>query len=127
VLNEKMQGARAFVFAAEEDFGIAPVEAQACGTPVIAFGRGGVLETVRTDTEAPTGLFFGAQTVSSVLDAVSRFEQSPGRYTAANCRENAERFSIQRFRDEFSRFAEERLAEFNARPFRPDREAPSDN
>lgn len=119
VLKEKMQEARAFVFAAEEDFGIAPVEAQACGTPVIAFGRGGALETVRADAQAPTGVFFGAQTVDSVLAAVSRFERSAHLYTPENCRRNAERFSAQRFREELGGFIDTRLAEFDARPFKP--------
>ena len=76
VLKEKMQKAKAFVFAAEEDFGITPVEAQACGTPVIAYGKGGALETVRgLDEENPTGLFFEEQTVESIVKAVNRFEQ----------------------------------------------------
>ena len=61
-LRELLRGARAFLFAAEEDFGILPVEAQACGTPVIAYGRGGSLETVRgLDAAAPTGAFFARQ------------------------------------------------------------------
>lgn len=70
VLLDHMQRAKAFVFAAEEDFGIAPVEAQACGTPVIAFGKGGALETVRglgvADSE-PTGVFFDEQSVTSII------------------------------------------------------------
>ena len=66
-----MQKARAFVFAAEEDFGIAPVEAQACGTPVIAFGKGGVTETV---IDGETGVFYGEQTVESLQAGVREFE-----------------------------------------------------
>jgi glycosyltransferase involved in cell wall biosynthesis len=59
VLRDHMQRARAFVFAAEEDFGIAPLEAQACGTPVIAYGKGGALETIRGEESVePTGVFF---------------------------------------------------------------------
>ena len=60
VLRDHMQRARAFIFAAEEDFGIVPVEAQACGTPVIAYGKGGALETVRGlhRSDQPTGVFF---------------------------------------------------------------------
>ncbi|HDK9850228.1 TPA: glycosyltransferase, partial [Klebsiella pneumoniae] len=62
VMQSTMQKAKAFVFAAEEDFGITPVEAMACGTPVIAYGKGGVLETVKpVGYEAPTGVFFGEQ------------------------------------------------------------------
>ena len=93
-LRRHMQLARAFLFAAEEDFGIAPVEAQACGTPVIAFGRGGATETVRDGT---TGLFFDQQTPAAVADAVERFE---GRsWDPAACRANAERFAPARFRE----------------------------
>ncbi|MBQ1913719.1 MAG: glycosyltransferase family 4 protein, partial [Selenomonadaceae bacterium] len=67
VLKERMQHAKAFLFAAEEDFGILPVEAQACGTPVIAYGRGGILDTVRPVGEAhPTGMFFQEQTAESI-------------------------------------------------------------
>lgn len=66
-----MQEARGFVFAAFEDFGIAPVEAMACGTPVIAYGYGGATETV---TDGVSGLFFYEQTVEAICDAISRFE-----------------------------------------------------
>lgn len=104
-LRDWMQRAKAFVFAAEEDFGITPVEAQACGTPVIAFGKGGALETVRGLSEAkPTGVFFPEQTVSSLCAAVELFEQQETRMSPLACRENAERFSTERFREEFSRF-----------------------
>ena len=104
VLKEHMQRARAFVFAAEEDFGITPVEAQACGTPVIAFAKGGALETVRgLEQEKPTGLFFKEQTVTSVVNAISKFEENIAAFTAKNCRENAERFSEGRFRKEFKK------------------------
>ena len=95
-LRALVRGARAFVFAAEEDFGIAPVEAQACGVPVIAYGKGGALETIVADGPAPTGVFFGKQTVESVLDAVTRFESES--FSPAACRANAERFSVARFR-----------------------------
>lgn len=96
VLRDHLRRARAFVFAADEDFGILPVEAQACGTPVVAYGAGGALETV---VEGQTGLFFGEQTAEAIAEAVRCFESEP--FTAATCRENAERFSVARFRGEF--------------------------
>ena len=101
ILKGKMQKAKAFVFAAEEDFGITPVEAQACGTPVIAYGKGGALETIRGDyrDEDVTGVFFRKQNKISVIKAVNDFEQK--NISAIKCRENAERFSISRFRTEF--------------------------
>jgi glycosyltransferase involved in cell wall biosynthesis len=102
VLVDYMQRARAFVFAAEEDFGISVVEAQACGAPVIAYGRGGVREIVvdSADPERGTGLFFGEQTVASIVDAVQRFEERPP-IRGEVCRRNALRFSAERFRQEF--------------------------
>jgi glycosyltransferase involved in cell wall biosynthesis len=99
-LVELMQAARAFVFAAEEDFGITMVEAQACGTPVIAFGRGGSRDIViDADHDRPTGVLFGAQSVEGIENAVRRFELAEGRITAAQCRENAMRFSTDLFRE----------------------------
>ena len=98
-LVQLMQGARAFVFAAEEDFGITLVEAQACGVPVIAFGRGGSRDIViETDRADPTGVLFGEQTAEAVAAAVSRFEVEAFRITAAACRANAMRFSTAAFR-----------------------------
>ncbi len=102
VLKDHMQRAKAFVFAAEEDFGIAVVEAQACGTPVIAYGKGGALETVVPLGEPqPTGLFFRQQTVAALHDAVDRFERQHSLISPAACRMNAERFSAAHFRRAF--------------------------
>ncbi len=96
-LRQYMQRARAFVFAAEEDFGITPVEAQACGTPVIAYGRGGVTESV---IHGVTGLLFKDQTAEALMEAIEDFE---GRqWDPKAIRANAERFSIARFREKFA-------------------------
>ncbi len=94
--------AKAFVFASREDFGIAPLEAQACGTPVIAYGDGGALETV-VGWPAPdaTGIFFGAQTPDALEEAVQFFEDHEGEFEPESCRRNAERFGEARFRAEF--------------------------
>jgi len=95
-----MQQARAFVFAAEEDFGITIAEAQACGTPVIAFGKGGARDiVVDTDRERPTGVFFAQQSADAIKQAVQRFEAVEHRITASSCRENAARFSSRLFRE----------------------------
>jgi glycosyltransferase involved in cell wall biosynthesis len=111
VLLEHMRNAKAFVFAAEEDFGISPVEAQSCGTPVIAYGKGGVLETIcGLDQPQPTGVFYNQQTVESLMAAVSEFETSKSRITAAACRANAELFSAERFEREIKNFVDVRVA-----------------
>jgi glycosyltransferase involved in cell wall biosynthesis len=122
VLRDHLQQARAFVFAAEEDFGIAPLEAQACGTPVIAFGKGGVLETIipLPDTNPyglaprPTGVFFYEQSVSAIIAAVGRFEKGGSDITPEACRENALRFAPERFRAELTAFVEREWAAFRA-------------
>ncbi|WP_321946274.1 glycosyltransferase family 4 protein [Paraburkholderia sp. J10-1] len=101
VLHDRMRRAKAFVFAAEEDFGISVVEAQACGTPVIAFGKGGALETVRDTGSRPTGIFFEEQNADAIIAAVDSFESDPGRFRAEDCRANAERFSSRHFREQF--------------------------
>jgi glycosyltransferase involved in cell wall biosynthesis len=110
VLVDYLRRARAFVFAAEEDFGISVVEAQACGTPVIAFGRGGALESVvGLPLDRPTGVFFGEQTMESLLEAVSRFENNAGLFDPRQCRRNAERFSTENFKAALTSFIDARL------------------
>jgi len=113
VLKKYMQTAKAFVFAAEEDFGITPVEAQACGTPVIAYGKGGVLETVRglNSGQPPTGLFFTEQTPEAIISAVKQFENDSRLINYSDCRKNAIRFSPDRFRNELKSFVEEKYSE----------------
>lgn len=98
-LRGYMQHARAFVFAAEEDFGIAPLEAQACGTPVICYGKGGVVDTV---VDGETGIFFKNQSVKDILGALERFEAS--KFDANIVRRQAERFSTENFSSKFKNF-----------------------
>lgn len=109
VLREHLRRAAAFVFAAEEDFGIAPVEAQACGTPVIAFGKGGALETV---IDGETGLFFRDQTVPGLIEAVREFERRSGSFDPRRIRQNALRFGKEPFKSSLGRFVEEKLQDF---------------
>jgi glycosyltransferase involved in cell wall biosynthesis len=107
VIGNHLKKARAFIFAAKEDFGIAPVEAQACGTPVIAYGRGGALETIRgIDQDSPTGLFFDEQTPQCMAKAVMDFEANSSKFQPEACRQNAQRFNISRFLEEFNAFVE---------------------
>lgn len=102
IVQEQLAGARAFLFAAREDFGISPVEAQACGTPVIAYGVGGSAETVRDarTKPQPTGLLFDAQTPESLREAILAFDSVA--IDPHHCRAWAETFSEERFRREFS-------------------------
>lgn len=106
ISNEKMlellQKARAFIFAAEEDFGILPVEAQSCGTPVIAYGRGGVCDSIITDGEHKTGIFFDKQEVGSIISAVNDFENTT--VNSMDCVNNAKKFSEETFINKFTTF-----------------------
>lgn len=106
VLQAHLQQAKAFVFAAEEDFGIAPLEAQACGTPVIAYGKGGALETIvgASSDLARTGIFFEDQTVDSICQAVAQFESLSHPIAPLDCRQNALRFAPEHFRQELAQF-----------------------
>lgn len=103
ILKDHMQRAKAFVFAAVEDFGIVTVEAQACGTPVIAYGKGGSLETV---IENETGIFFHRQHPDDIINAVKRFESGNVAFDPAIVHNNAKRFAEERFRKEFKDFVE---------------------
>lgn len=115
VMLECMQKAKAFVFAAEEDFGITPVEAQACGTPVIAFGKGGSLETVRPfGVSKATGVFFANQTVTSVVEAIEHFENIESSILPQDCRDNALRFSVSRFHKEMEEYISDKWKVFNS-------------
>ena len=107
VLRENMQKAKGFVFAALEDFGIAPLQAQSCGTPVIAFGKGGSLETV---SEGKSGLFFEQQTAEALIQAVETLEKMT--FDPKVIREHAERFSKERFREEFKKTVLENYSAF---------------
>lgn len=110
VLKDKMQHAKAFVFAADEDFGMIPIEAQSCGTPVIAYGHGGSLETVNG---GKTGLFFNEQTPEAIVEAVNKFESMGSQpFAPADCRQWAEGFSEERFKREIKEFVEEKYEEF---------------
>jgi len=105
-LWEEYAHCRAFLFAAEEDFGMAVVEAQSCGRPVIAFGKGGALETISNmDSTAPcsqdTGVLFYAQTTRAIAEAILRFEASEYCFQPHNIRERANRFSVETFRHGF--------------------------
>lgn len=134
VVKSHMQRAKAFVFAAEEDFGIAPVEAQACGTPVIAYGRGGATETIldvgspsanapfpgvngqsldETTASAPTGVFFASQTKAAICQAITTFEQHQHEFTPQACRANALRFSSSRFRQQLTAYVTQAWAQFD--------------
>lgn len=109
IVVDYMQRCKAFVFAAAEDFGIAPVEAQAAGAPVIAYAKGGVTETVIPDK---TGVFFLEQTVESLIEAVLRFESEAHTFDAGVIRQNAERFSPENFRRQFSEFVDQKMSDF---------------
>jgi len=104
-----LQRAKAFVYAAEEDFGIVPVEAQACGTPVIAYGKGGVLETV---VDGETGTFFYEQTPEALTEAIKTFEDR-AKLDSLKIRQRAEGFGKDRFKRAMLSFVEEKMQEFS--------------
>ena len=116
IMQDHMRNAKAFVFAAEEDFGIIPVEAQACGTPVIAYGKGGALETVcPLSAEHPTGIFFQKQSVKDIIEAVNLFEQNVDKFNPQACRNNASKFSVERFNNEMSDYVKNKYEIFKSK------------
>ncbi|MET3690802.1 glycosyltransferase [Methylobacterium goesingense] len=108
-LRRLMTTARAFIFAAQEDFGIVPVEAQAEGTPVLALGRGGACETVVAWGLERTGLFFDEPTAPAIAACVRRFVADEDSFSRAACRAQAAHFSADRFRREFTTFVEKQM------------------
>jgi glycosyltransferase involved in cell wall biosynthesis len=121
VMRDHLSRAKAFIFPSEEDFGIVPVEAQACGTPVIAFARGGALETVVSPEAAaargvsPTGLFFEEQSAASLADAVRRFESMPGVFSAPAIAQHAASFAPENFKHDLMAHVDAAWAEKRAR------------
>jgi glycosyltransferase involved in cell wall biosynthesis len=108
---------QALIFPGEEDFGIVPLEAQACGRPVIAYGKGGVLETVipvKANGESgrsPTGIFFSEQTPEALSRAVELYQGMQSRFDPKKIRDHATQFSPQRFRDQIHNYIQARLGE----------------
>lgn len=109
VLVDYMRRAKAFIFPALEDFGIMPVEAQACGTPVLSLDRGGSAETV---IDGKTGMYFHNQLPEDIIETVNKFEENIDVFDPQIIRKNAERFSTERFEDEFEKYVNEKYNDF---------------
>jgi glycosyltransferase involved in cell wall biosynthesis len=110
VVKKYMARAKAFVYAACEDFGIALVEAQACGTPVIAYGGGGALETVRdlrSCLDTATGIFFGTQTEAALMEAVKKFEIYQNAFNPEYVRSHVSQFSSSVFAERYLKFIDQ--------------------
>ena len=107
VIKDYYSKARAFIFPGEEDFGITPLEAQASGTPVIAYSKGGALETV---IGGKTGIFFDEQRVSSLCEAINRFEKM--NFNNEEIRKHAEGFDEEIFKNKISSFVRDKSMEF---------------
>jgi glycosyltransferase involved in cell wall biosynthesis len=121
VIRDHLRTCRALLFPGEEDFGIVPVEAMACGTPVLAFGRGGATETVVAPDgrSEPTGLFFAEQTAECLAGALADFEARRGDFNPTAARRQALRFSAPRFAEQFFAYLDGVLH----RPAAPSRQA----
>jgi glycosyltransferase involved in cell wall biosynthesis len=120
VMQDYLSRARAFIFPSEEDFGIVPVEAQASGTPVIAFGSGGALETVvglgSDDPKPPTGVFFERQTAESLKSAVLQFEANQHEFSANACSAHAAAFGVATFKHRLQEEVDRALREHAGMP-----------
>jgi glycosyltransferase involved in cell wall biosynthesis len=111
IIRDQLRRCRALLFPGEEDFGIVPVEAQACGAPVIALGKGGATETVVPPDKRrePTGLWFAEQTVESLAEAITTFEKRRNLFSPAAARRQALRFNATRFADELFAYLQQVL------------------
>jgi glycosyltransferase involved in cell wall biosynthesis len=110
MLKNFMKNAKAFVFAAEEDFGITVVEAMACGTPVIALNKGGTAESV---INGKTGILFNEQSPESIINAVKEFEKRIDIFDVKIIREHAEKFNRTNFEENITQFVKEKLSNFH--------------
>jgi glycosyltransferase involved in cell wall biosynthesis len=113
-LRDLMTTARAFVFAAEEDFGIIPVEAQSEGAPVLALGRGGARESILTTGPRPTGMFFETPEPEAIAACVRSFVAKEKSISRLDCRQRAGFFSADRFRSQFAAAVNEEIDNFRA-------------
>ncbi|WP_315811946.1 glycosyltransferase [Bradyrhizobium sp. SZCCHNR2028] len=113
-LRDLMTTARAFVFAAEEDFGIIPVEAQSEGAPVLALGRGGARESILTTGPRPTGMFFESPEPEAIASCVRAFVAKEKSISRLDCRQRAGFFSAERFRSQFVAAVNEEIEHFRA-------------
>jgi glycosyltransferase involved in cell wall biosynthesis len=122
-LRNEFARCRALLFPGEEDFGIVPVEAQSFGKPVIAYSRGGSLETIcgfdsdEHVLEAPTGIFFAVQSVESLSAAILEFESNASQFDAQQIREHAQQFSVEVFQRRIKEFVQSALREFRSRGY----------
>lgn len=108
-VRDYYRGCKALIFPGEEDFGLTPIEAQACGRPVIAYGKGGTLETI---IEESTGVFFYEQSVQALKEAVFKFENNEKNFDKRLIREHATEFSIDGFKTNIMKFINEKVDEF---------------
>jgi len=111
-VRDYYKNAKAFIFPAEEDFGLTPIEAMASGTPVLAFKKGGLLETVK---EGLSGIFFKKQTVDSLCQAINRFEKKKDEFIPQRIRESVQKFAIINFKEEFKNFVETKYNKFKGK------------
>jgi len=111
-IREHLRRCRALLFPGEEDFGIVPVEANACGTPVIALGRGGATETILPlgNSSTPTGVWFEEQNASALIEAIARFEHNETAFNARAIRRQALHFNRHRFEAELFGYLDEVMA-----------------
>jgi glycosyltransferase involved in cell wall biosynthesis len=108
-VREYYKNAKAFIFPAEEDFGLTPIEAMASGTPVIAYKKGGLLETVKAGL---SGIFFEKQSVNSLCQAIDKFEKTKENFIPQRIRESVQKFGIINFKGEFKNFVETKYRNF---------------